>query len=118
MTGSKLLRIRYNKIDWFIRIYDGTRYLRYEIYDAIYHRISYPISLKSGIVCIFSHHFTKIKVDSNDSLYIEKTLTLHNVIILIKLFLNKDKNHYNYNIFLGKCSHQLGKTITKKFSIV
>ena len=32
------------------------------------------------------------KVDSYDSLSIEKMLTLHNVIILIKSFLNKDTN--------------------------
>ena len=41
----------------------------------------------------FSHYFTKIKVDSEDSLPTEKILTLH-VIIHIKLALNKDKNHY------------------------
>ena len=27
LIGSKLLRIRFNKIDGFIRIYDGNRYL-------------------------------------------------------------------------------------------
>ena len=27
LIGSKPLRIRFNKIDWIIRIYDGTRYL-------------------------------------------------------------------------------------------
>ena len=36
-------------------------------------------------------------------------MTLHNVIILIKLVLNEDKNHYCYNIFLEKCSYQLAK---------
>ena len=46
----------------------------------------------------------KIKVDSYDSLSIEKTLALHNVIIHIKSFLNKDQNHYYYNIFLEKYS--------------
>ena len=51
----------------------------------------------------------KIKVDSYDSLPIEKRLTLHNVVIQIKSFLNKDKNHYYYNIVLEKCSNQLAK---------
>ena len=46
----------------------------------------------------------KIKVDSYDSLPIEKTLTLHNVIILIKSALNKDQNK-----FLEKCSYELSK---------
>ena len=38
--------------------------------------------------------------DSYDSLAPEKTLTLHNVIILIKSLVNKNQNHYYYNIFL------------------
>ena len=50
---------------------------------------------------------TQIKVGSNDSLPTEKTLTLHNVIILIKSVLNKDQNHYDYTIFLEKCFYQL-----------
>ena len=40
-----------------------------------------------------------MKLDSYDSLPIEKTLTLHNVIILIKSILNKDKNHYYFKMF-------------------
>ena len=48
---------------------------------------------------IFSHYFAKVKVDSNDSLPIEKRLTLPNAIIHIQSVLNKDKNHYYYKIF-------------------
>ena len=109
---QNFLRIRFNKIDGIIRICGGTRYLTLfgtKKYDAIYDRIRYLISLKSSITYIFSHYFAKIKVDSYDSLPIEKTLTLHNVIILIKSVLNKDKNHYYYKIFLEKCSYQLAK---------
>ena len=36
---------------------------------------------------------------------LEKTSILHNVIILIKLVFNKDKNNYYYNIFFKKCSY-------------
>ena len=61
------------------------------------------ISQKSGITYSFSFYFMKIKVDSYDSLPIEEGLTLNNVIILIKLVLNKYKNHYYYKIFLEKC---------------
>ena len=61
------------------------------------------------ITYIFSHYFSKIKVGSYDSLPTEKGLTLHNVINLIKLFVNKDKNHYYYEIILEKCSYQLAK---------
>ena len=38
LIGSKCLRIRFDKIDGFIRIYDGTRYLTLfgtKKYDAI-----------------------------------------------------------------------------------
>ena len=106
------LRIRFRKIDGFIKIYDGSQYLGLlgpENYDAIYNRIRYLVSLKSSITCIVSHYFAKIKVDSYDSLPIKKSLTLHPVIILIKSVLNIDKNHYYYKIFLEKCSYQLAK---------
>ena len=39
----------------------------------------------------------------------KKILTLHNVIILIKSVLNKDKIHYYYRIFVKKCLYQLVK---------
>ena len=87
----------FNKIDGFIKIYDGTKHLVLfgpEKYDAIYDRIRYLISLKSGITYIFSYSFVKIKFGSDYSLPIKKGLTLRNVTIRIKLVLNKDKNHY------------------------
>ena len=102
------MRIRFGKIDGIIIIYDGTRYLTLfgtKKYDPIYDRIRYLISLKSNITYIFSHCFGKIKVRSYNSLPIEKALTLHNVIILIKSVLNKEKNHCCYKIFLEKCSY-------------
>ena len=43
LIGPKPLRIKFNKIDGFIRVYDGTRCLvlfESEKYDLIYHRIS------------------------------------------------------------------------------
>ena len=50
-----------------------------EKYDAIYGRIRHLMSLKSGITYIFSHHSAKIKVDSYDSLPMEKILTLEKI---------------------------------------
>ena len=38
----------------------------------------------------------------HNSLPIEKMSTFHNVIILIKSVVNKNKNEYFYNIFLEK----------------
>ena len=101
MICPKPLHIRFNKTD---EIYDGNRYLVLfgpEKYDTIYNiRIRYLKSLKSSIKYNFSRYFAKIKVDSYDSLPTEKTLTSHNVIILIKSILNEDKNHYYCKIFL------------------
>ena len=97
--------IRFDKIDRFIRIHDGTRYLTIfgsEIYDAIYNGIRYFIILKSDTTYIFSEYYAKIKVHFYDSLPIAKRLTLNNVLILIKSVLNKDKDHYYYKIFLEK----------------
>ena len=97
----------------FIRTYDGTRYLVLfdpEKYDIIYNRIRDIISPKSSITYIFSNYYLKIKVDSYDSLPIEKILTLHNVTILTKSVRKKDKDQYYYDIFLEKYSYQLAKT--------
>ena len=112
LIGSKPLRIRFDKIDGIIKIYDKTRYLTLfgtKKYDVVYDKIRYLISTKGGITYIISHYFAKIKVDSYDFLPIEKTLTLHNVIILIKSVLSKNKNHYYYKIFLEQYSYQLAK---------
>ena len=112
LIGPKPLPIRLDKVDGFLRIYDETKYLTLfgsEKYDAIYNRIRYRISIKSGITDICSHHYAKIKVDSDDSLPIEKILTLYSVIIHIKSVVNKDGSRYYYKIFLEKCSYQLAK---------
>ena len=72
LIGSKPLCVRFDKIDGFIRIYDGIKYLTLfgsQKYDAIHNRITYLISLNSAITYIFLHYFTKIKVDSCDSLW-------------------------------------------------
>ena len=78
LIDPTVFRIRFDKTEGFIRIYYGTRYLTLlssEKYDAIYNRIRYPVSLKSGIANILCHCFAKIKVDSYDFLPIEKILT-------------------------------------------
>ena len=60
--------------------------------------IRYLISVKSGIKYIISHTYGKIKVDSSDSLPLQKTMALHDVIIVIKPDFKEDKNIYFYNI--------------------
>ena len=51
---------------------------------------------------------TNIKVDSYNSLPLEKTMAFHNVMIPIKSVFNKDKNTYYY-ILLEKALHELPK---------
>ena len=85
--AAKPLHIRFNEMDGFIRVHDETRYLvlfRSEKYDSIYNSIRYFISVKSDITYITSINYATIKVDSYGSLLLEKTMTFHNVIILIK----------------------------------
>ena len=87
LIDSKPLHIWFNKIDELIRVYDGTRYVLLfgsEKNDFIYNRFRYLISVKNGITHVISHNYKKIKVNSYNSLPLKKTMTFHNIIILIK----------------------------------
>ena len=58
--NSKPLRIKFNKIDGFIRIYDGTRYLVLfgsEKYDSIYNKIISVICYKCK-KCYYTNNFS------------------------------------------------------------
>ena len=46
--------------------------------------IPFITGLSCGITFVISHNFARIKADSFDSFPLEETLTLHNLIILIK----------------------------------
>ena len=112
LIHAKHLCIRFGKINRFIRVYRGTRYLVLfggEKYGLIYNRIRYLIGVKSGITYVISHNYAKAKVDSYDSLPLEKTLTFHNVIIYIKPVWKKYQNRYYYNTFLEKYFYHLPK---------
>ena len=112
LTGAKPLRIGFDKIDGFIRAYSGARYLvllRPIKYSAIYNRIKYLVSQKSDITYDFSRNYAKIERISFDSLSLEKILTLHNVIILIKSVFDNNQSHYYYNVFLEKCLYHLAE---------
>ena len=71
LIGSKTLQIRFDKTGEFITIYDSSKYLVL-LGDAIYNRIRYLISLKSGVTDAISHYYAKIKIDSYDSLSIKR----------------------------------------------
>ena len=53
--------------------------------------IRYLIEVKRGITYVISKNYAKIKVDSYDSLPLERTFSLHNVIVLIKSVAHKKK---------------------------
>ena len=100
--GAKPLRI------WFEKLV-GTRYLVLfgpGRYDSICNMIRFLISEKSGITDSIDRNFARIRVDSYNSLHIEKTLTFHNVVTLIKSVVNKNENNYYYNIFLEKILYE------------
>ena len=72
-------------------------------YDKTYDRIKDLIRKK--VVFQINHNFARIRINSYNSLPIEKTLIFHNVIIIIKSVVNENKNNYYYNIFLEKGSY-------------
>ena len=117
MTGAKPLRIRFNKIDGFIEINHKIKHLDlfdYGQFDKICNQIKYLISGKRGIADSINDSFERIRIDSYDSLPIEKILTFHNVIKLIKSVVNKNKHENYYNIFLEKDWYK-GKSDTPYF---
>ena len=67
------MRIRYDRIDGFIKIHNKMRYL--VLFDQwcekICDRIKYLISEKSGITDSINHNVARISIQSYDSLPIE-----------------------------------------------
>ena len=94
MISAKPLRIRFDKINGFIKIYDRIRYLGYLVlfghmwYDEMCNRIRYNLKKRLQIVLIL--------------LPTEKLLNFHNIIILNKSVVNKNENNYYFNTFLEK----------------
>ena len=75
LMDAKLLCLNRDKIDEFIRVYDGTRYFvlfKSAKYDFIYNRIRQLISVKSDITYTIFHNYAKIKIGSYNSLPLEK----------------------------------------------
>ena len=54
------------------------------------------LSIKIGITYITSHNFAKIKVDSYNSLRLEKAITCNNDILLINKYLLRNKLFHTY----------------------
>ena len=73
---QKSLRIRFNKIKGFIRA-RGDEFIHlvlfdYEFFDKMRDTIKYLIGKKSGITDSINHNFGEIRIDSFNSLPIEK----------------------------------------------
>ena len=84
-AGAKPLSIRFDKINGFIKIYDGIRYLvlfDYGWCDKICNRIRCLISEKSGIADSINHNFARIRINSYNSLPVEKILTFHSKLLI------------------------------------
>ena len=76
------MRIRFDRVDGFIRYYDGTKYLvlfGFETYNAINDKISFLMIMPRS------------KIIQMVNCLLEETLNLHNVVILIQSVLNKIK---------------------------
>ena len=54
----------------------------------------YLIMLKSNFWDVYYDKYTKIKIDSDDTLTLEKTLNIENLVTLTKSVFNKNQNHY------------------------
>ena len=103
------MRIRFDKIDGFIKTHDKITYL--VLFDYSYcDEICDKINLITDSI---NHNFGRVRIDSCNSLPIEKILTFH-VIILIMSVVTKIKNKYFCNIFLEKGSSK-DKTNTEYF---
>ena len=89
------MRIRFDKIDGFNIILDvkikHSIIFHYGLFNKICDKIKYLISKKSGITNI-NHNFEKIR-NSYNYLLIKKILIFHNIIILAKSVVNKNKNY-------------------------
>ena len=105
----KIFQFMTFNIDGFIMIIDAKiKHLvlfDYGLLGKICDKIKYLISMKIGITNSINFNFGKIKIDSCNSLPINKT-DFHNVTILIKSIVNKNKNKYYYDIFLEKGLHK------------
>ena len=70
------MRIKFDKIDGFIVILDGKIkhlwLIDYGLFNKIFDKIKYLITEKSGIKNSINHNFGKIRIDSHNSLPIEK----------------------------------------------
>ena len=97
--GPKPLRIRLDKIDRFIISLDGKiKHLilfDYGLFSNICDKIKYLVSKKVALQIVLIIILEKSELT-------QEILTFHDVIILIKSVVSKNKSKCYYNIFLEK----------------
>ena len=59
-------------------------------YERRFDRIKYLISQKSNIKDVYYHNYMKIKIKSNNELPLEKTMSIQNTIIFIRLIFSSN----------------------------
>ena len=88
----------FDQVDVLVRDYDESKYLvlfEIERYQTIFDIIRYLVWLKSRIA-YFDFIYPKIQIDSADYLPLQKTLMMHNFVILDKSDFDKNSNPYCY----------------------
>ena len=92
-----------------IKTHNKIRYLilfDYSYCDKICDRIKYHLSEKVALQIVLITILEKSELIHIIALPIEKILTFHNVIVVIKSVINRNKNECCYNIFLEKGLHK------------
>ena len=95
----------FDKVDEFIEDNDKTKYLVLfgpEIYHVFYYRIRYLLCLNRTITFVYSYNYQKIKIDSDNGLSVEKTLTTHNLSYILNQFFIKVTTDINIKLFKKK----------------
>ena len=102
-SHTKLQLVQNHYVLGFIIVLDGkSKHLvlfDHGLFNKICDKIKYFISKKSRIADIINYNFGKIRIDSCNSLPIEKVLTFHNVVTFIKSVVNRNKNEYTIIYF-------------------
>ena len=65
----------------------------------VFDRIWYAIMFERNVSDVHSHKYANIKINSNEDFLLEKTLNMHNLVIVVKYVFNKNHNHCYYNFF-------------------
>ena len=68
--------------------------------------LRYLILLQGNILDVYSHKYAKVRINFGVDLPLEKTITMHNVTILIESVFNENHNHYYYKLFVENFSRK------------